>query len=223
MTGEARSESTGFYARAREALRNEPVDLMPITERNFPVFKETLASLSDLSAKEGALPVTGNPNETPEEWAKNVTALWLVGSKLDRRMEPGDAIGFVNLYAPERTADIETWLAKHPKLHFEPGTIREAYAYVTPDAGPDAELAAYKKAIGKAFMDQEFPITQAITIWETHEADNTMKPDVTAFMEKLGGFALGSSRYDPGESVDSTCFLITKNGFLNALVGKKRG
>lgn len=219
---EAQTEPTGFFARAREVLRGEPVDLMPVTERNFPVFKETLAHLSDLSAKDGALPVTGNPKETPEEWVKNVTALWLVGAKLDRRMEPNDAIGFVHLYAPQHIADIDEWLTKHPKLHFEPGTIREAYAFIKPEAGAASEFSAYRKAIGKAFMDREFPATQAVTIWETHDANNTLNPDTAARMQALGGFALGTARYSSDEAVDSTCFLITKNGFLNALVGKPR-
>lgn len=206
----------------REVLRQEPMDIVPITERNFPVFRQALETLSQESAKDGALPMTGNPEETVEEWVKHATAVWVVGPKSDARLEPDGLVGYANLYAPEHAGDIDAWLTKHPKLHFEPGTIKEAYAFVKPDAGPDAELSAYKKMLGKAFMDPAFPKTDAITIWDTHEANNTLNPDTTAFMEKLGGFSLGTKRYDPKESVDSTCFLVTKNSFLNALSGKKR-
>jgi hypothetical protein len=41
-------------------------------------------------------------------------------------------------------------------------------------------------------------------------------------MKALGGIAIGVARYHPSESVDSTCFLITRRNFLDAVTGTPR-
>lgn len=219
MTGEAPSP-VGFRAQMRELLSKEPVSLVPVTERNLKRFDATLTDLSQRSASE-MFPVTGNAAETNEEWASGVKALWLIGQKETDFSVPENVAGFVNVYAPEHQGAINDWLLSRGMRAYDPGAVVELASYVK-DGADTLELSASKQALAKVFMDDQFKDVRGVTVWVTHTPENTMDPKEAAAMKTLGGWALGSLKYDAGETVDSTCFLITRRQFLDALTGKKR-
>jgi hypothetical protein len=215
-------QGMGFRAQIRELLSNETVSIVPVTERNIKRFDKTLTELSQKSTAEGDMfPVTGNPNETNEEWAKGVKALWLIGAKETDFSVPENVAGFVNVYVPEQTGTINDWLLKKGMRAYEPGMLVEIASFVK-DNNTAAELSANKQALAKVFMDDAFKDVRAVTTWVTHTAENTLDPQELADMKKLGGWPLGSAKYNAGEAVDSTCFLITRRQFMDALTGTKR-
>lgn len=215
-------QGMGFRAQIRELLSREPVSIVPVTERNIKRFDATLTDLSMKSSANGDMfAVTGNPHETNEEWAKGVKALWLIGQKETDFSVPENVAGFVNVYAPEHTGTINDWLLKKGMRAYEPGMIVEAASFVK-EGNAEAELSANKQALAKVFMDDAFKDVRAVTTWVTHNAENALDPQDAIDMKKLGGWPLGSAKYNPGESVDSTCFLITRRQFMDALTGTKR-
>lgn len=221
MIGEA-PQGMGFRAQVRELLSKESVSLVPVTERNIKRFDTTLTDLSRRSASEGAMfSVTGNSNETNEEWAKGVKALWLIGQKETDFSVPENVAGFVNVYAPEHMGTVNDMLLKKGMRAYEPGMVVEIASFAKDD-NTAAELSANKQALAKVFMDDAFKDVRAVTTWVTHNAENALDPQDVTDMKKLGGWPLGSTRYNPSESVDSTCFLITRRQFMDALTGTKR-
>jgi len=221
MTGEA-PQGMGFRAQMRELLSKEPVSLVPVTERNIKRFDATLTELSAKSASEGGMfPVTGNANETNQEWASNVKALWLVGQKETDFSLLENVAGFVNVYAPEHGGAINDWLLKKGMRAYDPGAVVELSSYVKGD-NTTLETSANKQALAKVFMDDAFKDVRAVTTWVTHTPENKLDPKEFAEMKQLGGWSLGSLKYNATESVDSTCFLITRRQFMDALTGTKR-
>lgn len=224
MTGETAPQGMGFFAQMREKLKQEPISLEPVTDRNFPHLRQSLTELCDLSAKDGLFPITGNPNETPEEWASNVKALWIAGKKDGGRfIAPENITGFVNLYTPTHEDVINDWLVKRNMHAYKPGELVEIGAYAKDGSEKHLlEMSAYKLGLGKAFTDESLNTIRASTLWVTHNGENKVEPSELAEIKKLGGFPIGTMRYADSEAVDSTCFLITRNSFLDALSGKKR-
>lgn len=221
MTGEA-PQGMGFRAQMRELLSKEPVSLVPVTERNIKRFDATLTDLSAKSVSEGGMfPVTGNANETNQEWASNVKALWLIGQKETDFSVPENVSGFVNVYAPEHSGAINDWLLKKGMRAYDPGAVVELSSFVRGDNSA-TELSANKQALAKVFMDDAFKDVRAVTTWVTHTAENKPDPKEFAEMKQLGGWSLGSLKYNATETVDSTCFLITRRQFMDALTGTKR-
>lgn len=222
MTGESQ-QGMGFRAQIRELLHNEPVSLVPVTERNLPKFTETLTQLSELSMADGMLPMTGNQQESPAEWRDSTRGLWLIGAKEADFSNPDNVAGFVNIYEPSQQDAINTWLTDKKMRVYDPGALVELSSFVKDVPGAaDLEISGDKQALARVFMDEAYKGVRAVTVWETHSADNSLDPDAVAQMKKLGGWPLGSMRYDQAEAVDSTCFLITRRQFLDALTGAKR-
>ena len=95
----------------RELLSQEPVSLVPVTERNIPRFEASLAALGQLSQSEsGMLPMTGNTQESPAEWLAGTKGLWLFGVKEADFSMPGIVAGFVIMYAREHNGWFNDWL-----------------------------------------------------------------------------------------------------------------
>lgn len=222
MTGET-APQMGFRAQMRELLAKEPVSIVPVTERNLARFDATLTDLSTKSAAEGDMfPVTGKANETNQEWASNVKALWLIGQKETDFSIPENVAGFVNVYAPEHEKEINDWLLAKGKHAYDPGSLVEIASFVK-DV-PQAEALQYsadRQALAKVFLDDAFKDVRAVTSWVTHTKDNKLDQADYAAMKKLGGWPIGATRYDASESVDSTCFLIGRRAFLDSLTAAK--
>lgn len=214
-------QNPGFRSQMRELLSKEPVVLAQVTERTLPRFEASLTELSTLCQADGMLPVTGNRQETNEEWVKGTKGLWLVGQKETDFSDPNNAAGFVNVYKPEQSGAISEWLLARGMRAYDPGAILEMSSFVKNNA-TDVELGANKQALAKVFMDDNFKDVRAVTMWVMHTSENALDMTESVQMKKLGGWPLGSRKYDPSESVDSTCFLITRRAFLDALTGQKR-
>ena len=189
-----------------------------VTERNLPVFEKTLMSLSESS---GMASVTGNPNESPKEWLEGTKALWLYGQKADRLLKPDEVTGFVNVYKPENMGQVNDWLTARGMHAYEPGTVVELASFAK-DGNTDAELSANKLALQKVFTDESFRDIRGVTVWVDHTGENVIDPAEAGMMKKLGGWELGKARYNPLETVDSTCYLITRRNFIEAVTGQKR-
>lgn len=209
-------------AQAREILSHEPVSLVPVTERNFPKFQATLTDVNNRSKADGMLPMTGDPQESNEAWAAATRGLWLIGAKDSDFSLPENVAGFVNAYAPEHINEVNDWLVKKGMRGYDAGAVVELSSFVKDEAKADVGISGEKQALGKVFMDDAFKDVRAVTMWVTHLAENTLDPKDVSDMKKLGGRPLGSLKYDASESVDSTCFLITRRGFLDALMGPKK-
>lgn len=214
----------GFRAQMRELLSLEPISIVPVTERNLPRFEAPLIELSQLSQSEsGMLPMTGNAQESPAEWLSGTKALWLIGDKEADFSQTENVAGFVNAYAPEHNGSINDWLLKRGMRAYDQGAVVEMASFVKDQPGSgEKELSADKQALAKIFMDDAFKDVRAVTTWITHTPDNKLDPADIADMKKLGGWPLGSLKYAASESVDSSCFLITRRAFLDALTGTKR-
>ncbi len=217
-------QSMGFRAQMRELLSKESISIVPVTERNFPRFEATLTELGQLSQSEsGMLPMTGNAQESPAEWLSASKGLWLIGDKEVDFSMPENVAGFVNVYAPEHNGSINDWLLKRGMRAYDQGTVVELASFVKNQPGSgDKELSADKQALAKVFMDDAFKDVRAVTTWVTHTPENKLDPTDIADMKKLGGWPLGSLKYAASEPVDSSCFLITRRAFLDALTGTKR-
>lgn len=210
----------GFRAQMRELLKQEPMVLARVTERTLPKFEATLTQLSEAA---GMLPVSDNPQETNAEWAAGTRGLWVFGQRESDFSNPEQAAGFVNVYMPEHSNEINDWLVKRKMRAYDHGALIELSSFVkdVPGAG-DMELSADKQALAKVFMDDEYKDVRAVTTWITHTPDNKLDVKEVGEMKKLGGWPLGTLKYNASEPVDSTCFLITRNSFMEALSGKKR-
>lgn len=221
MTGET-APQMGFRAQMRELLSQEPVSIVPVTERNLLRFDKTLTNVSQKSEKAGMFPVTGKPDETNEEWASNVKALWLIGQKEADFSEPSNVAGYVNVYAPEHEKEINEWLLAKGKHTYDSGSLVEIASYV--HDGPQTEQiqhSADRQALARVFMDDAFKDVRAVTSWVTNTPENKLDSKDYTAMKKLGGWPIGSTRYNQSESVDSTCFLITRRAFLDSVTGGK--
>lgn len=206
----------GVRFQLKEALSHEPMSLALVTERNLPVFEKTLASLSQES---GMLPMTGNANESSKEWLDSTRALWLFGQKADRLLKPDEVVGFVNVYKPELMGHVNDMLTARGMHAYEPGTVVELASYAK-NGNAEAELSANKLALQKVFTDETFKDVRGVTVWVDHTPDNVIDSGEADMVKKLGGWAIGTARYSPSESVDSTCFLITRRKFIDAMTGQ---
>lgn len=221
MTGEI-APQMGFRAQMRELLSKEPISIIPVTERNIARFDRTLTDLSQKSQKDGMLPVTGNATETNQEWASHVKALWLIGQKETDFSVPENVAGFVNVYAPEHEKEINDWLLAKGKRAYDPGSLVEIASFVQDgEQSEQLQHSADRQALARVFMDDAFKDVRAVTSWVTHTSENKLDQKDYAAMKKLGGWPIGTMRYDASESVDSTCFLISRRGFLDSLTGQK--
>lgn len=208
----------------RELLSQEPVSLVPVTERNLPRFEASLTALGQLSQSEsGMLPMTGNTQESPAEWVAGTKNLWLFGVKDADFSMPENVAGFVNVYAAEHNGSINDWLLKRGMRVYDPGAVVELSSFAKDkDEANAMELSAHKQALAKVFMDDNFKDVRAVTTWVTHTPENKLDSKDVADMKKVGGWPLGSLKYAQSEPVDSTCFLVTRRAFLDALTGIKR-
>jgi len=213
----------GFRAQMRELLKQEPVVLARVTEKTLPKFDATLTALAQESYEEGMLPVTGDPGESNSAWLSGVTALWVAGDRAADFANPQEADGFASIYEPEHQNVINEWLTAKNMHQYDSGALME-YTSFTKDQPEHAAkaLSADKQALAKVFMDDEFRNVRAVTVWVTHDMRNKLDPADVSQIKALGGWPLGSTRYDAGEQVDSTCFLVTRRAFMDALAGKPR-
>lgn len=214
----------GFRAQMRELLSKESVSLVPVTEHNLPRFEASLTELGQLSQSEsGMLPMTGNAQESSTEWLSGTKGIWLFGVKDADFSMPENVAGFVNVYAPEHNGSINDWLLKRGMRAYDQGAVVEMASFVKDQPGNgDKELSADKQVLAKIFIDDAFKDVRAVTTWVTHTPENKLDPKDVADMKKVGGWPLGSLKYAQSEPVDSTCFLVTRRAFLDALTGTKR-
>jgi len=224
MTELPSGAGVGFRQNIREILKNEPVVLVQMGERNFPKYESLLTDLSLRSQTEdGMLPVTGNPNETPQEWIENTKGLWVFGPKVGDVSTTEGSSGFVSVYEPEHLEKINEWQAAKGKRVYEKGQVLELSSFVkdAPDAA-GLEDSAAKLALDKVFNGLGFKDVRAVSVWITHDEQNQLNSAEAARTIALGGKKLGSMRYDASEKVDSTCFVIQRLAFLDTLTGGRK-
>lgn len=217
-------QQLGFRAQIRELLRAEPVALVPVTERNISKFEETLNTLAGQCHKEGMVSFTGNLQESPQQWRASTQGLWLFGKHEADFSNVGSVAGFVNVYAPQHMEDISAWLPQHHMRPYDDGALLEFASFVRPEIqdADELELSASRQALAKLFLNDEYKHVRAVTVWVTHDAQNTLNPEDASHMKQLGGWELGTKKYDSADSSDSTCFLVTRKAFLDTLTGKKQ-
>lgn len=212
----------GFRAQIKEALSKEPVALVPVTEHNIPKFDAVLTNLNTLAmANDGMVPVTGDPNESNETWLGSVKSLWLFGTPNANFSVPEHVEGFVNVYAPEHMDEINEWLVQKKLRPYDEGSVVEFASFgLHSAASPEAEMSAVRQALAKVFdFDQEqYGTVRAVSVWATHNSENKLDPQEMAAIRALGGKPLGAARYSPNETVDSTCFMIPRKAFNDALL-----
>jgi hypothetical protein len=208
----------GFRQSIRELLKSEPVMLVPMTERNLPKFENVL---TDLSATADMLPMTGNVDESVREWVENTKGVWIFGAKdVGDLTEAGAAQGFVNVYEPEHLDTVNAWQAEKGKRVYEKGQVLELASFgQDTNEGKVLEDSAVKLTLDKVFNGMGFKDVRAVTVWVDHDANNVMDADTAARTVALGGKKLGVARYNPSESVDSTCFVIPRQAFIDTLTG----
>ena len=211
----------GFRQNIREILKNEPVVLVQMGERNFPKYESLLTDLSLRSQTEdGMLPVTVNPNETPQEWIENTKGLWVFGPKEGDIATTEGSSGFVSVYEPAHLDKINEWQTAKGKRVYEKGQVLELSSFVK--ESPESmklEDSATKLALDKVFNGLNYKDIRAVSVWVTHDEKNQLDPIDASRTMALGGKKLGSVRYDAGETVDSTCFVIPRQAFLDTLTG----
>lgn len=217
MTEHPSGAGVGFRQNIRELLKKEPVVLVPMTERNLPRFTHVL---DDFSLRSGMLPITGNPQESAKDWVENTKGSWVFGAKEGDLSEIGQASGFVSVYEPEHLDKINEWQSAKAKRVYEKGQVVELSSYV--DESEEAvvlEDSATKLALDKVFNGLGFKDVRAVSVWITHNDKNELDPMEASRTIALGGKKLGSLRYDASETVDSTCFVIPRQAFLDTLMG----
>lgn len=214
-------QGVGFRQSIRELLKKEPVVLVQMGERNFPKYESLLTDLSLRSQTEdGMLPVTGNPNETPQEWIENTKGLWVFGPKVGDVSTAEGSSGFVSVYEPAHLDKINEWQAAKGKRVYEKGQVLELSSFVKDAPGAAGlEDSATKLALDKVFNGLGFKDVRAVSVWVTHDEKNQLEPIDASRTMALGGKKLGSLKYDVSEAVDSTCFIIPRQAFLDALTG----
>lgn len=209
----------GFRQSIRELLKKEPVVLVQMGERNFPKYEGLLTDLSLRSQTEdGMLPLTGNPQETPQEWIENTKGLWIFGPKEGDVSTVEGSSGFVSVYEPAHLDKINKWQSAKGKQVYEKGQVLELSSFVK-DSAVTLEDSATKLALDKVFNGLGFKDVRAVSLWVTHDQNNQLDPVDASRTMALGGKKLGSLRYDASEAVDSTCFIIPRQAFLDTLTG----
>jgi hypothetical protein len=233
MVTEIQQQPVSFRQRIREVLQTESARIVPVTEFNFSHLEPLLSHLSELShmdqmvdgSSSVAAPTRGT--ESMMDWVKSTHDLWIIAPKDVIRIEnPEHALGFVSVYTPEHLEDINAWLAARHKKPYAPEEIFELSSFAK-KGEETAEQSASKIALSKVFLfDPAYKVNdkdvQAVSVWVTHNSDNVLDPKDAESVKQLGGFALGTKKYAEGEPVDSTCFIIPRQGFFNALTGDKR-
>lgn len=212
---------TGFRQNIREILKNEPVVLVQMGERNFPKYEGLLNDLSLRSQTEdGVLPLTGNPQETAQEWIENTKGLWIFGPKEGDVSTVEGSSGFVSVYEPGHLDKINEWQTAKGKRVYESGQVLElsSFAKESPNSMV-LEDSATKLALDKVFNGLNYKDIRAVSVWVTHDENNQLDPVDASRTIALGGKKLGSLKYDPSESIDSTCFIIPRQAFLDTLTG----
>lgn len=211
----------GFRQSIRELLKKEPVVLVQMGERNFPKYEGLLTDLSLRSqAEDGMLPLTGNPQETPQEWIENTKGLWVFGSKEGDVSTSEGSNGFVSVYEPAHLDKINEWQGAKGKRVYEKGQVLELSSFVK--ESPESmklEDSATKLALDKVFNGLNYKDVRAVSVWVTHDEKNQLDPIDASRTVALGGKKLGSMRYDASETVDSTCFVIPRQAFIDTLTG----
>lgn len=222
MTGE--QTGMGFRAQIKEALSKEPVSIVPVTEYNIGRFDPILTNLSALSmTTDGMVPFT-DPAETNEAWLGEVKSLWLFGnpdSKADFSQHENVG-GFIHVYEPEHMDKINEWLKQKNLRPYDSGAVVEYASFgLHSKTNPTLEMSATKQALAKVFVfDQEkYRDVRAVSVWVTHDADNTLNDAEFAQLKSIGAKPLGRARYHESEVVDSTCFMIPRKAFLDSLTG----
>lgn len=221
---ENKQDSGNFHLLVKESLANEPVVLLQVTPENIERLNDTL---SDLSTRAGMLPMTGNPSETNQQWMENARSLWVFGQRGADFANPDNAIGFVNVYAPEpaHVEQINKWVPKRFKGAYTQDSLVEisSFAKGLPETA-SADLSANRQALAKIFYfegKKNYPKVDGAVVWITHNDENMLDPFEAEQVVKLGGKALGSMKYHVDEKVDSSCFLIPKVAFMNKLTGQE--
>ncbi len=210
---------SGFRQNIREILKNEPVVLVQMGERNFPKYESLLTDLSlRAQTEDGMLSMTGNSKETPQQWIENTKGLWVFGPKVGDVSTPEGSNGFVSVYEPEHLDKINEWQSAKGKRVYEKGQVLELSSFVKDDATV-LEDSATKLALDKVFNGLNYKDVRAVSVWVTHDEKNQLDPIDASRTMALGGKKLGSMRYDAGETVDSTCFVIPRQAFLDTLTG----
>lgn len=212
-------QGAGFRQSIRELLKKEPVVLVQMGERNFPKYESLLSDLSLRSQTEdGMLPLTGNPQETPQEWIENTKGLWIFGPKEGDVSTVEGSSGFVSVYEPEHLDKINEWQSTKGKRVYEKGQVLELSSFIK-DSAVTLEDSATKLALDKVFNGLNYKDVRAVSAWVTHDQNNQLDPVDASRTMALGGKKLGSLKYDASEAVDSTCFIIPRQAFLDALTG----
>ncbi len=216
----------GFRAQMREALSREPISLVPVTEHNLPRFDKVLTNLNTMAlSTDGMVSFTGDPNESNAEWFANVKNLWLYGAKDGDYSKPENVEGFINVYQPEHMDKVNKWLQEqNQRPYLENSVVEYASFGLHSDTNPDLEMSATKQALSKVFVfdvEKKYQDVRAVTVWATHDKDNMLNPTEAAQIAKLGGRPLGTARYAEHETVDSTCFIIPRKAFTEAIVSTK--
>jgi hypothetical protein len=216
----------GFRAQMREALSREPISLVPVTEHNLPRFDAVLTNLNTMAmSSDGMVSFTGNPTEPNQEWFANVKNLWLYGAKDGDYSKPENVEGFVNVYAPEHMDKVNKWLQENNQRPYDDGAVVEYASFGLHSAtNPDLEMSATKQALSKVFVfdvEKKYQDVRAVTVWASHDVDNTLNATEAEQIAKLGGRPLGVARYAEHEAVDSTCFIIPRKAFTETIVSTK--
>lgn len=212
-------QGMGFRQNIREILKKEPVVLVQMGERNFPKYESLLSDLSLRSQTEdGMLPLTGNPQETPQEWIENTKGLWIFGPKEGDVSTVEGSSGFVSVYEPEHLDKINEWQTAKAKRVYEKGQVLELSSFVK-DSAVTLEDSATKLALDKVFNGLNYKDVRVVSVWVTHDQNNQLNPVDASRTMMLGGKKLGSLKYDASERVDSTCFIIPRQAFLDTLTG----
>ncbi len=222
--GMEENKPLGFRAQIRELLSRESVTIVPVTERSLKRFDATLTDLAARGAQEaGMLNVNMKPEESNAEWVNGVKGLWVFGPKEGNIASPDVALGFVNVYAPEHMDEINKMLTEKKMRPYTEGSVLE-FASFGKDfpANVQQEQSAVKQTLARVFMDEQFKDVRAVSVWVTHEKGNVLDAQQDLALQTIGGIKLGSLRYAPQESVDSTAFVIPRKAFLDALMGLKK-
>lgn len=217
---EQKSGEPGFFTRLREYVVKQDIQLVPVTEHNFPRLEPVLQALADEAKLQSQ---TGNPNETTEEWVRATKGVWLFGAPEQGKVQNEAMVGFVSVYEPEHMDKINEWLTKKAGTWrpYEPGQVLEMSGYAkNPPLNAEKDLAASKLTLLRVFAlnKEQFGDVKAVSIWLTHNADNTLDPLEVSQMKDLGAMALGSTKYSSKDNVDSTCFLITRKHFMDNII-----
>lgn len=209
----------GFRAQIREMLSKETTAIIPVTERNLKHYDTTLTQLSAASKDAGLLNINGQPEESNEQWLHGTKGLWLFRPKEADFSNPEQVVGFVNVYEPEHMDKINTMLTTRHKRPYDKGQVLEYASFVKDEPAHAGEhMSATKQALARVFMDEQYKDVRAVSVWVTHTDTNVIDPNEEQELRSLGALKLDAMKYTPDERVDSTCFIIPRNAFLDSLL-----